>query len=281
MTNYVSLDIGGTKVALYVFDSSFSLLKKEKFSTKELGGGSIKLLDSLYELLQKNITENTKKIGISINAAVKNNVILKSSVLGVDNFPLAKKIEKKFRIPVNVENDSIAFAKAELEKGFGRKYKHLAVLTMGTGTRVNYIQDGMIVNGHQHIAGEISQMKIYVKELKKEFLLDNFISGRGIESVYKLLSGKEKSAKDVFLGKDRYAEKTIALFIQYALWLFELIAYVYNPEIIVLSGSIFNSSDKFLPEVEKMFHERNFSFFHYKIQSSKLLHGNAIGSLLP
>jgi len=280
MKYLLGIDIGGTKVAYQVLNQQYKTLKQKVFNTQQLGGGTSKFVDSLVSIIATEDLKQIKKIGIAINAAVYNNKILKSSVLNTENYPLAEYLKNKFNIDVSVENDVIAFAKAELKLGYGKKIKNFAVLNIGTGTHVTYCQNGTLLTGYRNVAGEISQIKLYIKEFNKIFLLDDFISGRGLKNIYSELTGKEKEAVEIFHDKDIFSIQTIEIFKKYLISLFENISYFYNPDVIVLTGSLFKSSDKFLYTVLKEFNKTNFNFFTFTIVHSKLKNGYIIGSLL-
>lgn len=279
MKNLIGIDIGGTKISYHLLNERLKIIDSKIYKTDDIGGGSLKLLDYLITTIKKEDKKNIKKIGISINAAVQDNTILKSSVLGVENFPIGNYVKTKTKINARIENDVIAQCIAEYKFGYGKRYKNFAMLNIGTGTRVCYCQNGTIVNGYRNMAGEVSQTKIYSPELKKYFILDEFISGRGIRNIYRELSAKDKTAEDIFKSKDAYSQKTIDIFKNYLNLLFEHIAYFYNPHALILTGSIFNSSGVFLPEAINKFYKSNFDFFRFKVLKSKLKYGNILGVL--
>lgn len=280
MRHLIGIDIGGTKVAFYVLSERLSLLKYKKLDTNKMKFGSIKLIDNLISIIKQENINNIKKVGISINAAVYNNMILKSSVLGVENFPLADYIKSRIHVPVEIENDVVAFTKAEAKLGYGKRYKCFAVLNIGTGTRICLFQNGNLVKGYRNMAGEISQLKVYSKEFNKYFILDNFISGRGISNIYKELTGRKKTTEDIFKEKNSHSVKAINIFKENLVRLFESIAYFYNPEAIILTGSVFDSSGMFLADVLKKVYSSNFDFFRFTVHKSKIKYANVLGVLI-
>lgn len=276
----IGIDIGGTKTSYYVMSDDLATLKHRRFSTQKLGGGSLKLLDKLILMVHREGVENVKRIGISINAAVQNNTILKSSALGVENFPLEDYMGKELNVPIYVENDVVAQAKAECQLGYGKRYKSFAVLNIGTGTRVCYCQDGTVVTGNRNMGGEVSQLKVYTREFDKHFLLDELISGRGISNIYRELTDQDKSARDIFNAQsDPAALQTIGIFKRYLVYLFEAISYFYNPEAVIVNGSVFKSAQLFLKEVTDSFYESNFDFFKFNVHRSQLKNANVLGVL--
>lgn len=281
MSHLAGIDIGGTKVDYLLFSDKFRIIKKNTFKTNKIGGGSLRLLDFLLNQIKKEKKLSFAKIGISINAAVKQSKILKSSVLGVENFPLGKYIEKVFKkTEVIVENDVISSAKAEISFGYGKTYKKIALLNIGTGTHVTYCNNGEVISGYNNVGGEISQTKIFLKDMNKTFLLDDLISGRGISNIYKHFTNESVEARQIFLSKNNQAKKTIEIFKKKLAYLFELIAYFYNPEALILTGSVFKSSEFFLDEVYMRFKKNNFNFFHFKLFRSKLKYANITGTFI-
>lgn len=283
MQYVAGVDIGGTKVDLIFFDKNLKKIEKIKLYTKELPTGSLALLDSLLSIIYKKVkNESLIKLAIAINAAVKKNIILKSSILGVDNFDIVKYIRKKKgfqNAKIIVENDVIAAARAELRFGWGKKIKSFVLLNIGTGIRLAYCSDDYLVTGYNNCAGEISALEIYIDKDKKIFL-EEIISGRGVSNIYSSLSNKNLEAADVFKQKNIYSNKTLILFKSNLLFLFQLIAFFYNPEVLIVTGSIFKSRKLFLKEVHDDFLKKTDKFFHFSLLLSKLKDANIKGVLL-
>lgn len=71
-----------------------------------------------------------------------------------------KHMEARFKVPCQVENDVNAAALGEYAYGAGAGCESLLMLTVGTGIGGAIIQDGRILRGHSHSAGEIGYMRM-------------------------------------------------------------------------------------------------------------------------
>ena len=65
-------------------------------------------------------------------------------------------IEKKFKVPVSINNDANCFALGE--KHFGKKYNNMVGLIIGTGVGAGIIINGKLYCGHNCGAGEFGSI---------------------------------------------------------------------------------------------------------------------------
>jgi glucokinase len=73
---------------------------------------------------------------------------------------LAKKIEKKFGVPVFIENDANAAAVGEMIFGAGKELDSFIMVTLGTGVGGGVIMNRRLVRGEHGGAGEIGHMSV-------------------------------------------------------------------------------------------------------------------------
>ncbi len=76
------------------------------------------------------------------------------------NFPLAARVDAKYRVPVKVDNDANAAALAETRWGAARGYKYVFYATIGTGIGTGIVLDGSIYHGSTGSAGEGGHVSI-------------------------------------------------------------------------------------------------------------------------
>ncbi|KKP69991.1 hypothetical protein A2X44_02140 [candidate division CPR3 bacterium GWF2_35_18] len=282
---FLGIDIGGTKIEICSFDNRYNLIDSEKISTDQFKHNSLQFLEILEELIQKRIEDSVKVIGISFNCVVNKGKITYSSLLGgYVNYPLVKKWEKKFRRKIILENDVNAMAKAEAVFGLGKKTESFVLINLGTGIRLSFYSHGRLIGGYSNNLGEISQMKYLVPELHdKETIIDSFLSGKGLAKIYQEISRQNKDAKQIFKSKndDPDAQRAILIFTEHLYNFLQIVSYFYNPERIIINGSLKKSAEKFLtPAIEK-YKKNTFKFFHFKdIVISNIDHGACLGACL-
>ncbi|MFD2599310.1 ROK family protein [Sphingobacterium corticis] len=80
-------------------------------------------------------------------------------------FHLKEKLQSLFKIPVVVENDSVAIAMAEKSFGDQKYAKDLLVVNLNWGVGLGIIIDGKLFKGHSGHAGEFSHIPLADTEL--------------------------------------------------------------------------------------------------------------------
>jgi len=260
----IGIDLGGTnlRVALVKGNKILKYIKKKTPKKRDL---LIKeLLDSISQLMNKNV----KGIGISSPGPLKDGIIKNSPNLPLHNYNLKEKVRKTFNIKTEVENDAncVAIAEAEL----GCRKKNFVVLTLGTG-----IGGGVIINGGLYIG------EGYAAE-PGHILLNN---GKDFEELwqenrrlFKKHFGDKYLLNDLLKMKNRKARKIVR---DASVCLGQGIASlinVFDPEVVILSGGIKETGDKFLNMISEQ--AKKYVIFPRvpKIQWTKLEHPGVLGA---
>ena len=164
MKNHVvGIDIGGTKLATVVADSTGHILSKVRKPTLAEKGPEY-ALQLLFEMVRETVAsadlaqESVSAIGVSCGGPLdtKTGVVYSPPNLpGWDALPLKAQLESEFHIPVTIENDANASALAEYRFGGGRGYEAVLYMTMSTGIGGGIVIDGQIYHGANDSAGEV------------------------------------------------------------------------------------------------------------------------------
>lgn len=164
MKTYVAgIDIGGTKLATVVADSTGHILSKTRKPTLAERGPEY-ALQLLFDMVRETVElaglkqKSISAIGVSCGGPLdtKTGVVYSPPNLpGWDALPLKAKLESEFDIPVTIENDANASALAEYRFGGGRGYDPLLYMTMSTGIGGGIVIDGQIYHGANDSAGEV------------------------------------------------------------------------------------------------------------------------------
>ncbi len=161
----LGVDIGGTKVAVGLVDSSGKILAQGRKPMVANGTAKagldavISAIDSMISFAQGPITS----IGICAPGPLdpKSGIVLNPpNVSCWRNFPLASEISAKYRVPVKVDNDANAAALAETRWGAARGYRYVFYATLGTGIGTGIVFDGAIYHGNTGSAGEGGHVSI-------------------------------------------------------------------------------------------------------------------------
>ncbi len=268
MKNCLAIDIGGSKIEICRFNDKCEIISSKKLNTKKFSIGSVEFLEEIKTLIRENLDDSICKIGISFNCVVKKGVVLYSSLLGGEiNFDIEGEFLKEFNLPVKLMNDVNAMALAESVFGKGSNVESFVLLNLGTGIRPSFVTNNVIIEGCRGNFGEISQRELLIPEFDGLIKNDDLISGKGISNIYKKISKKDKDAYEIFelcRQDDRDALGALTIFRKYLASFLQDISYFYNPERIILNGSLKKASDLFLPQVINTYRENTLEIFHFK-----------------
>lgn len=155
---YIGIDLGGTNLKAAVVDDHGDIIHKNMEPTNADKGyefvlNSIK--NSIRSLL--NAYKAIQSIGVGVPAVVNHDgvLVVAPNLIGWDNVPLQKILNKEFEIPVAVDNDANAAAVAEFELGAGKDDDSFIYVTLGTGVGGCIIYRREIFRGEIGGAGEI------------------------------------------------------------------------------------------------------------------------------
>ena len=241
--NYLIFDVGGTDIKYGFLDGKGKILKKEKYSTPQ------SLESFLVELLAK-IKQNKDRIsGISISfpGAVDSElgVIRGSSSIPYIHGPNFRDIiEKETGFVIEMENDANCAALAEAWMGNAEGKKDSILVAIGTGIGGALIKDGKIHRGTNLHGGEIGYMLSEKKEDGSYLIWSHTASTQALVENMSQISGIAKEKLDGKLifemaeSGDINAKQAIDYFYtKLAEGIYNL-QYIYDPEVILLGGSI-------------------------------------------
>jgi glucokinase len=164
----VGVDIGGTKIAAGLVDSSGNITCQKRVPMPTGDGtaalGAVKsAIDSVCDDLGADARPAVSAIGVCAPGPLDPNtgIILNPPNLPAwRNFPLAAEIAKSYSVPVRLDNDGNAAALAEAIWGAGRGYRNIFYATIGTGIGTGIIFDRHIYHGRTGAAAEGGHMTI-------------------------------------------------------------------------------------------------------------------------
>ena len=183
--NILGIDIGGTKTRI-------SLLADGQIEDIFLGpteqDPNLELEMLVRELKRNNIADYCKGIGIACPAPLdcKNGIILSPPNLKQwKNFHLKDELEKRFNIPVKIENDGNAGALGETLHGAGNGCSNIFYFTISTGIGSGIIINKKIYSGANGLAGELWGFfpTFY------ERILNKHIANNDVQTIMDLSSG--------------------------------------------------------------------------------------------
>lgn len=100
-------------------------------------------------------------IGVGIPGAVNNDGdVLLVPNLNWKDIQIKELIERKYNVPVNIENEANAGAYGEKKYGVGKQYNHIIYVSVGIGIGVGMIFDKKLYKGNNGFSGELGHMTI-------------------------------------------------------------------------------------------------------------------------
>jgi len=160
--NILGIDIGGSKIAAGIVDTAGNVLYSEK---EQLPAGTT--ADSLLAVIKNKcdkITEkyNFEKIGVTIPglADSQNGIWVYAPFSGINNFPIADKINHMYGKKVYIENDVNACAVGEKRFGCCKNTDDFIWITVSNGIGGSVFTNGKLYTGCNGNAGEIGHIKV-------------------------------------------------------------------------------------------------------------------------
>ncbi|WP_423127065.1 ROK family protein [Gaoshiqia sp. Z1-71] len=192
--HYLGLDIGGTKCAVVLGNSSFSIKRKIFFETRVERGFEAILLEfgqHIDSILAGFPDVRLKKIGISCGGPLdsKTGMICSPPNLpGWDRVPIVEIFRKRYGVETMLQNDANACALAEWMMGAGKGTRNMIFLTFGTGMGAGLILNGELYSGTNDLGGEAGHIRLASDGpvgFGKAGSFEGFCSGGGIAQLAK------------------------------------------------------------------------------------------------
>lgn len=226
----IGVDLGGTNMRVGRVESGKVTAHATRATPSQAFAEVV--LDSLASAILEVLTSDTAAIGIGVPSVVD---VERGIVYTVENIPswqevhLKEILEKRFGIPVYVNNDANCFAVGEFHFGHGRGFHHIVGLTLGTGLGAGVILNGHLYSGANCGAGELGTIPYRGKTF------EYFASGQVFLRDYGMNGGLLYAQA---LKGDPEALKVLSDFGEDFGQVIMTTLYAYDPEIIVLGGSV-------------------------------------------
>lgn len=265
----LSYDLGGTKIAVGVVNSKGQVLEELRVPIRLDRGksGVLKQLISLGSPLLKRHPE-IKNVGIASAGPLDPT---RGVLLDPTNFSYGGKrwgkvkisalLSKGLKKRVYLENDAAAAALAEHWIGAGRKCQNMMVLTLGTGLGTGIICNGSLVRSGKCLHPEAGHLIVRFDDKTALCGCGNYgcaeayLSGRNFEKrMQRKYPGIPQTAKAIADLARQGDARALAGFEEYSHIMAVTIhnyTVLYNPELLIFTGSFAATTDLFLNKVQK------------------------------
>jgi glucokinase len=233
----LGIDLGGTNVGVgKVRGTKLESHQIQRISAQE---EEARVLEQVFQASDQVFDSEVAGIGCGVPSLVD---VEQGIVYSVANIPSWRKVhlkdelENRYGVPAFINNDANTFALGELYFGKGQGYRNMVGLTLGTGLGAGVIIGGHLYSGSNCGAGEIGEVP------RGEHNIEYYCSGQFF------LRQAGMSGETVFQRAQQGDRQALELFASYGLELgyaIMTVLYAYDPELIVLGGSISSAFDLF------------------------------------
>ena len=248
----VGVDLGGTQVRVgKVRGEGLQRHHAARISGQE---SAQVVLDEVCAAIDAVFDGDVRGIGCGVPSVVD---LERGVVYTVENIPswrevpLKAVLESRYRVPAYVNNDANAFAVGELHFGRGRGRRNMVGMTLGTGLGAGVVVDGRLYSGSNCGAGELGAIP-YREQTIEYYCSGAFFQRRaGVagDLLFERATQGDAEAKRLYdeFGFELGHAVMVAL-------------YAFDPELIVLGGSISRAYDLFAPGMRRRL--REFAYPH-------------------
>ena len=282
----IGIDVGGTKIAVGLFDENKNLIAKTRHASNPMMDGPAffsHIAEIVSEMLPNSDKTKIRGIGVGMPSYInfeKGYIIKTSNLTNIKDFPARDFLSDKLGgIKVVLDNDGRAGALAEHRYGAGRGFSHMLYCPVSTGISSGIIINSELFRGTYGFSGESGHMivtpgegimcgcgnrgcfmswcsgSMIVKHIK------NWISA-GEKSVLTEIAGSLDMIQafhlnEAYDGGDELAVRAIEQMAKYlSAWLYNLYMTL-NINCFVFGGGLLNIGDRLFPRIRRQFDEYN------------------------
>jgi len=233
INNIIGVDLGGTNIrAGKIIGEEIVQLTKLPTPSK---GSVEEVVDQIYAAIDECIDGFSISIGVGVPSVVD---VEQGIVYDVTNIPswkvvrLKELLEKRYNLPVFVNNDANCFSVGEKFFGKAKLFKNIVGVTLGTGLGCGLIFNGKLYEGSNCGAGEFGNVP-YLLHTTEYYASGQFFTDE-----------KKVNAIELAIKAQIGDESALKIFAEYGFHLgqaLKSILYAYDPEVIILGGSVSKS----------------------------------------
>ena len=277
--NILAIDIGGTMIKYGLVSSDGEILSTDKIETEAEKGleNILNKIDNIFKRYKEN-----NPVGIAVSGTGQINGIIGKVIGGNPIIPnwigtnLVKILEKKYNLPIVLENDVNCVALGEKWIGAGKNLKNFICLTIGTGIGGGIILNNQLFRGENFVAGEFGHILIK----KGEF--EQFASTTALIRLVKERTRKTLNGKEIFdLEKKEIVEyqEVISEWIENLTDGLSSIVYCFNPANIILGGGVIEQGEPLINRIKDSLFKKIGPQFKEKLNIIQAKLGNNAGMI--
>src|SRR3989338_1214541 len=237
MTQYLGVDVGGTKIHAALIDASLKTIRKTTTPTEPKKGRKHTIKNIINAIKEIEAGKpRTTGIGMPGYTDSKGKQQITPNIPSFTNYPLKKELEKKLGRKIRMENDAHCFMLAESSAGAAKGMKNAIGLTLGTGIGGGAITEGKLLHGKNGGAAHFGHT---ITEKGKT--LEELCGGKNLEKRHYELTGRKMTAQQIFKSKGKKQKEIIKEYYKNLATGITNLINTFNPEAVILGGGISKS----------------------------------------
>ncbi|HDK6582324.1 N-acetylglucosamine kinase [Klebsiella quasipneumoniae] len=256
---YYGFDIGGSKIALGVFNQERRLQWEKRVATpKNSYEDFLQAVEALVREADARFDrQGTVGIGIPGMPETADGTLYAANVPAASGRPLRADLSARLGRDVRLDNDANCFALSEAWDDEFTQYPLVMGLILGTGVGGGLVLNGKSITGHSYITGEFGHIRLPVDALEvvgRDFPLlrcgcgqlgciENYLSGRGFAWLYEHFYQQPLTSPEIVAQWQQYDPRAQAHVERYldllAVCLGNILTIV-DPDLLVLGGGLSN-----------------------------------------
>ena len=262
-THVIGVDLGGTKILAGLVDREGRITRETQLPTPTSSTGD--LIDGLEKTVAGLIEPGVGAIGFGIPGTIDQT---RGRVEVTVNLPLVEFdfrdwMQRRFNLPVGIDNDANAATHAEWAFGAGRGTRHMVMLTLGTGIGGGLILDGKPYRGAVGAAAELGHIVVQHDGPRCQGFctgrghLESLASGTAGGKAARELFGEAANAHDLVQKAQAGDEGALAALAEIGQFLgsgIGSLVNIFNPELVVIGGGFAAAGDLLLDPARERVH---------------------------
>ncbi|HEY0550043.1 MAG TPA: ROK family protein [Verrucomicrobiae bacterium] len=254
MKQFLAIEIGGTKLQIFVGDEQANILERWRFDVApKFGGAGIRaqIENALPDILRAH---NVAAVGVGYGGPVDwrtGKICCSHQIEGWADFPLGAWLHQQARRPVVIDNDANCGALGEALRGAGQGSNPVFYVTLGSGVGGGLVVDGKIFHGAKPGESEIGHVRLD----RAGTIIEQRCSGWAVDHIVRAVTQQDPASKLARLaagleaGQARalapalqencsLAQKILAEVAEHLAFGLSHVTHLMHPQIIILGGGL-------------------------------------------
>lgn len=299
MSLYIGIDVGGTTIKGALIDKDGKLYGEDSVATavgEEIADGVAVVCN---RLIAKSGNAEVKGVGIGCAGVIdaENGKVVLAGNLRLKNYPLAKLVEEKVKLPVKMTNDANAAALGEAKFGAGKEYNDSILVTLGTGVGGGVVIGGKLFEGYKSAGAEIGHMVIEMGGNRctcgRRGCFEAYSSATALikrtkwameenagSEMWQSCTSETATGKTAFdyAETDIAASEVVEWYIKYLACGLVNIANIFRPQVIMLGGGVSGQREKLTNPLQTILDREMFAAHYAPVKIKTATLGSAAGA---